>query len=189
MSLSCSADGRPLSPFEPPYQTSETVRSVSLEWGVSLTPSHAPILNYTLAYWPLGQSRDQALTVVTPDNETSFELGSLLAGESYNVVVRGRNFIGLGAESAVGVVIVMRGEVPPAPVGVTASVRPSADFTTAEVTVSWRVSVCVYVSVCACVRACMRACVCGVCMCVCACMRACVCVGGGMGSAYLHNCH
>lgn len=134
-------DGRPLSPSEPPYQTAETIQSTTLEWGVSLTPSHAPILNYSLTYWLQEQSRDQAVTMDTLDNETTIELRSLQPGGTYSVVVRGRNYIGLGEESSPGVIMMMRGEVPPAPGDVAASISLTAGKFTVLVTVSWTVSV------------------------------------------------
>lgn len=140
MLLSFLSDGRPLAPSEPPYQVSETVQSVVLEWGASITPAHAPLLSYSLTYWLQNQSRSQAITIETSDNYTTFELESLMPGSTYNVVVRGRNSFGLGAESAPGMGITMMGVLPPAPTGVNASVQFTAGREAAEVSVSWQVS-------------------------------------------------
>ena len=77
----------------------------------------------------------------TPDNETTIELTVLQPGGTYNVVVSGWNLIGLGEESTPGVIMMMRGEVPPAPEGVSASVELTARQFTALLTVSWTVSI------------------------------------------------
>ena len=115
------------------------MKFVTLKWEVHITPATVPVLNYTISYWLSRQSRDDAISIETPRNNTTFDLQTLLPGSTYNVVVGGRNVVGLGADSAPATVVTMRGEVPPAPEGVGASVVREEGGEGAVLTVTWQV--------------------------------------------------
>lgn len=135
-----SLDGRPLPPNEPPYQVSESVSRITVDWGASLSPSHLPILNYTLTYWPVqdGQALDRAVNLTT-DNETRAELTLFIPGLSYFIEVQGRNLIGLGEPSPVGMIATMLGGVPMAPASVTVSIK-CRNEAWVVIIISWPVS-------------------------------------------------
>ncbi len=104
-----------------------------------ITPNGAPVVNYTLFYWLLNQSRQDAESVDTPSNDTTFDLLTLQPGRTYNVAVGGRNVVGLGAESSPGRVVTMLGEIPPAPEGVRVSVEREVGGEGALISISWQV--------------------------------------------------
>ena len=131
-------DGRPFSPIEPPYQMSESLRSIMVEWGSSPVPKFAPITMYMIKYWPHDSSRDMAVTIITENNDTSFELMPLSPGQKYFVEISGINIFGNGTASTAETITTGKGEVPPAPdnVNINTVERKNKAF----VSISWRVS-------------------------------------------------
>jgi len=120
---------------------------------------HAPIINYSLTYWLVGQSQEEASTTETPNNSTFIILDDLATNWTYNVVVRGRNFFGLGAESLPGIVVRTIGSVPPAPEVIVVDVRYVENKMEALVEVLWEVSHFACKERCILVLSCVRVCV------------------------------
>ena len=131
-------DGTPLAPPQPPSFSYVTVHSVIVEWEAPVTMAHAPILNYVIHYWTLAQSPDDAVSVETSSDATTFRL-MLTPGYSYHVAVSGRNSVGLGAMSALGKVLIPLGVVTPAPQGIVADVVQLVDLGVALLTITWQV--------------------------------------------------
>lgn len=112
--LSTCTDGFPLPPVSPPVQIAETMYTVTLAWGYSPTPLNSPLLGYNITLHSCQQPQVLALFVVTSSNETEITI-DLSPGASFCVTVGGRSRMGAGNVSAVGRIMTMSAEVPPAP--------------------------------------------------------------------------
>ncbi|XP_064406945.1 uncharacterized protein LOC135351772 isoform X2 [Halichondria panicea] len=91
-------DGRPLTPLSHPVQTAETIHSITLGWGESLTPSHAPITHYTILLVELLEI-EREIIFESFSNDTDAEVTGLSPGVMYRIYVYGVNDIGEGQRS------------------------------------------------------------------------------------------
>ena len=117
-----------------PVQLLETLYSITIDWGSSPAPAHAPILGYNITLRPVYPSWAAAIVIETNDNETQVELTRLTPGFNYSVTVGGYNSVGLGPLSPVVYVSTMMAVVPPAPAYVQARVEQRV------VNVTWQVN-------------------------------------------------
>ena len=93
-----AGDGRPLTPLSHPVQTAETIHSITLGWGESLTPSHAPITHYTILLVELLEI-EREIIFESFSNDTDAEVTGLSPGVMYRIYVYGVNDIGEGQRS------------------------------------------------------------------------------------------
>lgn len=128
------ADGFPLSLVSPPVQVGETLYTVTIAWGYSPTPLHAPLLGYDITLKSCEQSHDVSAIIVTSSNETELTLFDLNPGTTLCLTVGGRSSMGRGELSAVLQVTSISALVPPAPSYVNAS------WNGGVVGVTWQVS-------------------------------------------------
>ena len=112
------ADGLPLMPVSPLVQIDETLYSVTIAWGYSPTPLHAPLLGYSITLTSCDQPQDQHMSIETEGNDTEITL-SVRPGSISCVTVSGRSMLGQGPTSPEVMVSSMSAQVPPPPSYVT----------------------------------------------------------------------
>lgn len=133
-----AASDLPLSLVSPLVQIGETLYSITIAWGYSPAPLHAPLLGYviTLRSCEHEQPYEEPTVLVTSSNETELTLYELDPGAILCLTVGGWNSVGRGTVSAIHIMS-MSGVVPPAPAHVNTS------WVLGEprvVSVSWQVS-------------------------------------------------
>lgn len=101
-------------PVTPLVQIDETLYSVTIAWGYSPTPLHAPLLGYNITLRSCDQLQKQPIVIETEGNETESTL-SVRPGSTLCVSVSGRSTLGQGPTSPEVTVTSVSAQVPPAP--------------------------------------------------------------------------
>ena len=135
---SSPTDGTPLAPTSDPVQTSDSLYSVTIDWGESPHPTRDPLQGYTLLLTELLEV-EREIRFESFSNNTNAEIPNLKAGVEYRVVVFGRNQMGEGQRSHYVVARTVSPIVPHPPTNV--AVKLEIGNISSNIILYWTVSI------------------------------------------------